>query len=379
MTGLWLMIVALGSATLAWSIFVMRASRVSSAKVARFIADTRTTAATPNTHAARIEAAAERIDRARVDMEGAGEKLGEKLDAWGRNLERTVRELEALPQAPPDRPPVAFADATLRRLPNRSPRGEGTQRDPRDTLGFRWDQPVTFVVPTVRVPQTSTTSARWAVSTEDMLAVQAVDKRLSLRWPQAQIKTRIADGSDKRGPPQGNICAVCRDRRNPVTAALLDHEKTRQLFGFKMSFKATLENGAGDPVEWGITFGEGDPWISPSYQERRDLADQAPTDGTTVLKDIALLASFPSPWGSGHALVIAGIRAFGTWGAAEYLSDHFDDIYRRTDGRSFACLLCVQATYQFYPVEADATGELLLLIAEDQTPVIKELDFREAA
>lgn len=396
MTGVWLMIVVLGAATLAWSIYVVRASRVASTEVAGFIAGLRTSAGTPDVHVARLQAATERIESARVEIEGAGAKLGQTLEAWSESLRRTAGELEVLPERVPAnrhvgtsqrltgvgsrRAPVAFADAKFLQLPNRSPQSKDTsRRDPRDTLGLSWDQPVTLVVPTLRVPPSSMTSARWAVSTEDMLAVQTLDKRLLTRWPEAQIKTRVTDDLDERKPPQGNVCSVCRDRRNPVTAALLDHERTRQLFGFRMGFEATLEDEAGGPIEWGITFGEAAPLTSPSYEQNKDLAQQGAGDDKTVLEDVALLAGFPNPWGSGRALVIAGIRTFGTWGAAEYLCRNFEEIYDRTEGRNFAYLLRVRATYQVHQVVAEETKELLLVVAEDPAPTIEELDFREAA
>ena len=59
--------------------------------------------------------------------------------------------------------------------------------------------------------------------------------------------------------------------------------------------------------------------------------------------DYAYLGRLPRPDGRGNFLYLAGIHAMGTLGAAQYLEDHLDELYREVKNRRFSLL--VACTY----------------------------------
>lgn len=386
-----------------WVGCLRRASRAASIELEQFRAGLRSSRPDSTPPIAEIRAATDSIVGARVDLENAGAQLGQTLDSWAESLQITMEEVKAsrrvrselaaatenssslITAAGPrgdqhESARFAFAMDPLA-FPNRSPNLSGLHRDASDTLGLRPDQPVTFVVPTLWVPPNDTTSSRWAVVTEDVLGVRAVDERLRRRWPEAKVRTRITDGQDERPPDVGNICSFCRDVRNPVTSALLHHEQTRGLFGFELGFWPITRKDDMAPLEWGVLFPDGSLRTSPSYGQGREL--EAAGDGgirvkgTAVLDDLALLARFPNPYGEGTVLIVAGIRALGTWGAAEYLRTHSDELHEKTNGGSFVSFVRVRGTYRVHPTEADGSVEFLLVASADRpTEIVEELGFR---
>lgn len=59
--------------------------------------------------------------------------------------------------------------------------------------------------------------------------------------------------------------------------------------------------------------------------------------------DYAYLGRLPRPDGRGSFLYLAGIHAMGTLGAAKYLEDNLDELYREVKNRRFSLL--VACTY----------------------------------
>lgn len=237
--------------------------------------------------------------------------------------------------------------------PLRQP-SNGQQLSALDTLGLSAGHPVSIYVPTLGRHGSMKTSgqairnnAGQFLTIEDVLATKAVASRLRASWPEVSIETRIIDPHIEWHGVGANIVSVCRDRRNPVTGALLNHPATRALF--RLGFEPTRRSAAGRILEWGVAFGDGEPRPSPSYRQASEMAEAGNRDHEPIeLEDYAIVARFPNPFddeGDGKSLVIAGIRAFGTWGAAEYLRTHWDNLYRQTNGRDFASLLQVKLTY----------------------------------
>lgn len=404
MTLAWLAVLALTTGTTAWAVALRRAVNHSVSEVSELNAHLHQPAAQADARAA-LRAAAMEISRVRGELESSGQALGKTFGSWTQTLGAVMDEIEQKRKVPvqPESLVVPRSRLTVAgpenvrsegsgivfaidpgAFPNRPPRGSSLERTPLETLGLQRDLPVTFVVPTMWVPQSDTTSSRWAVVTEDVLGVRAVDERLRRSWPEAEVRTRITDGRDTRPPDEGNVCSFCRDVRNPVTAALLHHPRTRELFGIELGFWPTTRNEREMPLEWGLVFPDGMPRTSPSYEQERQFEaarDMVSSGGSAgeeevVLDDFALLARFPNPFGGGTALIVAGIRALGTWGAAEYLRRHSGELHERTQGGSFVSFMRVRGTYNVYPTEADGAVTLLVASHDKPTEVVEELDFR---
>ena len=235
------------------------------------------------------------------------------------------------------------------------------------TLGLSPYHPVSFVVPTLGSTRPAGTSASSAVASEDMLAAKAVGHLLLRGWPNAQVSTRTVDPGGPPGDLRGNICTFCRDERNPATGAFLEHPNVSASLG--ISFPRVVSDLDGRSEEATIVFGDGIPRRSPSYGQERELSDD---DSTIALEDLALLARIDNPFDPGaKVLIVAGVRAFGTLGAAEYLRLHSDTLFEETGDKDFAALIKVTATYQVTrsPQIALKLDDRVLALAVDLVPV----------
>ena len=228
-------------------------------------------------------------------------------------------------------------DAMVSRAPK-----QRKARSANETLGLTWNLPVEFIVPTLGIPRPRHSSARSAVAVEDMLAAKAVAQALLIRWPEANVHTSTIDPGGVWSPQKGNICLFCRDSRNPITKLVLGHPQAQS--SVRVYFPEVANEAGGQP-EFGIQLGDGPVRLSPSYGQEREVTEG--DYGPTVLEDVALLARVVNPWDpAGKILVVAGVRAFGTLGAAEYVRTSWEELDSRTRGNDFACVLSVRAKYQ---------------------------------
>ncbi|HEX6501017.1 MAG TPA: hypothetical protein VF054_18600 [Micromonosporaceae bacterium] len=68
---------------------------------------------------------------------------------------------------------------------------------------------------------------------------------------------------------------------------------------------------------------------------------RSPSDGGDPV-DYAYLGRLPRPDGRGTFVYLAGIHAMGTLGAAVYLEDHVDELYREVKYPRFSLLVACQ-------------------------------------
>lgn len=68
---------------------------------------------------------------------------------------------------------------------------------------------------------------------------------------------------------------------------------------------------------------------------------RSPQDATGEPCDYAYIGRLPRPDGKGTFLYLAGVHASGTWGAARYLSEHLDELYRDLKLKRFSILVKV--------------------------------------
>jgi len=384
-----------------WALAVARRVRQSDSEVAAFATALRASTAQRESNLAAVRSAVADVDLS--------------LERWNLTLDASVTELRSLtaqvaprtrgsgkaerveatrPQAPRSVSMIAggrvakgyaLQNVKMTLDAMRGSHGHGV-RPPSETLGLAWPLPVEFIVPTLGIPRPKHSSSRSAVAVEDMLAAKSVAQALLIRWPDADIHTSTVDPGAQWGGLKGNICTFCRDSRNPVTGLVLAHPQTQALF--RVSFPDITSAVEGGPQELGIRLGDGPVWASPSYAQERAVGEG--TSGPTVLEDLALLARVPNPWDpAGKVLVVAGIRAFGTLGVAEYVRRSWDDLNERTKGLDFACVLRVRATYQVVPADEGAVplsepaevaaNEVELVPAEDVPAEVEIVQIEPAA
>ena len=141
---------------------------------------------------------------------------------------------------------------------------------------------------------------------------------------------RSCEHFDRAVDGERNLILICSPKSNDICRDVLFKTRERLVprprsqFGFKEAVR---------DEDWEIEFCEfSSP--SPSFQEEREGADE--------LHDFALLAKLPNPYND-HAkvLIVAGIRAFGTWGAAKYLLEHSEELHESFKDHNFATVLKV--------------------------------------
>lgn len=91
---------------------------------------------------------------------------------------------------------------------------------------------------------------------------------------------------------------------------------------------------ASDPK---LGFGSDERGIHLINRETGEILRSPSDEGTPT--DYAYLGRLPRPDGRGNFLYLAGIHAIGTLGAAQYLEEHLDDLYREVKNRRFSVLL----------------------------------------
>lgn len=228
-----------------------------------------------------------------------------------------------------------------------------------EVLKFDWQQGVVAVVPSLSADRRH---AR-VIASEDMLAFAAIsDALVSAGCPAEQVETEIADDvveGDRR-----NLVLICSPRRNSITRAVLDHPMVRTVTGiefFDMSGRSDAGGGREASTErWALRVA-GTPMESPSYAQTTTLerAGKDPMKGP--LEDYSLLARLPSPWNTAASvIVVAGLRAFGTWGTAQFLRDRGADLLQQTEGRNF--VMVVRVRTEGFKVETDPKPVFLRLL-----------------
>lgn len=181
-------------------------------------------------------------------------------------------------------------------------------------LAMDWERGVVVVLPTVPAIDAA---HRRMIANEDMLALEACRDALQA-WgcPPSQLSVELAE--EMQTPVQSNLVTICSPKRSAVTAEILAHKRTRELFSCTFS---RLDEPQDDVIpRWAFTL-DGDLFESPSYVQESRLIATGKDPWAGPLDDNALLAKFPNPWDASlEVIVVAGCRAFGSWGAAEFLS-----------------------------------------------------------
>lgn len=208
----------------------------------------------------------------------------------------------------------------------------------RQVLGFDWSAgPFAIIVPILELTDGG---HRTAVALDDMYAVESYVRALILAYPseftspQASVSVDLADAF--RGPDPRNILSVCSTKRNAVLTAVLADPGIREWLSCEF---IEVRHGNSKEARWSMRFA-GSVIHSPSYEQEDAIVHEGRAPSAGPLVDYALLARVTNPWNERAKIVIAaGIRAFGSWGAAEFLLTHADEVHDLSQGNDFAAVL----------------------------------------
>jgi hypothetical protein len=153
------------------------------------------------------------------------------------------------------------------------------------------------------------------IATEDFLAINNVISAFMHAGLPAPEKVRDADHLTNQDRRKNNLILVCSTQRNPITKEAIDLVRS-----ISPRFSDLVPTFDYDPntKERRILWNRA-TYLSDSYhQEGPELCD------------IAMIIKARNPWvAQRKILVIAGIRGFGTWGAAEFLKKWWEPLYQK--------------------------------------------------
>jgi DNA-binding MarR family transcriptional regulator len=268
---------------------------------------------------------------------GPNEKLAQMLTV--RRLAPGV-DYQTLDQARALMDTVAMAENTHR------------SKSIRELVGLG-DRDTAIVVPLLeREPRES-------VAIEDVYAIGSIARVIARATPPAQSGARRPRTSLVTSPQlgeeanvSGNVFSVCSVRRNSLTRTLIGHPD------LKLPFRFTPV--ARSDGHWGI-YVDDHPYVSPSYDEEQHFLRKGLADKSEMIRhDYAVVARFPNPWSpDAKAWVVAGVRAFGTQGAAQFLDENAKELAAETKGQDFYMILWVEDDKGDLTAKSTAGVELL--------------------
>jgi len=188
-------------------------------------------------------------------------------------------------------------------------------------------------------------------STEDFLAINNfISALIHLDW-----KGKISVRDFARITPDDrkqNLVIICSPKSNSFT-----EEFQQTLKNLDKSFLYFFED---DPNRTGtvrILSPFGEVYTSPSYKQEEDCLSRGVSKDHLAyeqLDDYAIITKVQNPWNQENiAILIAGIRGIGTWGAAEFIKKKWRLIYDQLRGdaknEEFSALLRI--TYQEYDIK----------------------------
>jgi len=209
-----------------------------------------------------------------------------------------------------------------------------------DLFAFGAGESAIIIVPSLSSEDANSpqTGHHEMVAAEDVFAAQALERALvSAHWPAERLENmRVAATFDI--PDRRNLVSICSPKRNPVTQLILAHPVVERATGFRFESYEGLDKS--EEPRWRMVL-DGRVIESPSYDEQR--APRAPGAVELSLHDRAVILRARNPWNS-HAriVVVAGLRAFGTQGAAEFLLAKGVTLTEKSNGSDFVAIIDVE-------------------------------------
>lgn len=212
----------------------------------------------------------------------------------------------------------------------------------RQLLGVHRSRELTFVVPTI---ESMDPIHRTVIASEDVRAFSRMQSGLGVGGLESTV-TVLLGADDVVSPDPRNLLLFCRDERNPMTKEFLE----RLSLGVEFVHIGTRSDGR---AMWGLHRHGHDPLLSSSYALEAGLHAELTASGdhewNGEFSCPALIVRAPNPFNpeGSVATLLAGVRAFGTWGSAEYLCDQAELLLSETSGRDFLAIIDVTADVSF--------------------------------
>lgn len=170
--------------------------------------------------------------------------------------------------------------------------------------------PVTLVIPKRQMPGRTLP----VIATEDALTAQLLTATLEAL--NLHVVPDHISANEPWTPPQRDVVVVCGPKSSPAVAKILNADP--QLHFETAGLRWRLRD-----VESGRSFESPMDWPTPEAV------------------DIAYLGRHDH--GEHHLLIIAGVHAIGSLGAAHHLSEHLDELYAAVGDQPFSML--IQSTH----------------------------------
>ncbi len=188
-------------------------------------------------------------------------------------------------------------------------------------------------------------------STEDFLAINNfISALIHLDW-KGKISVRDFAHISPNDRKQ-NLVIICSPKSNSFT-----EEFQQTLKNSGKSFFYFFED---DPNKAGtvrILSPFGEVYISRSYKQEDDCLGRGVSKDQLAyeqLEDYAIITKVQNPWNEENiAILIAGIRGIGTWGAAEFIKKRWRFIYDQlpADAKNEEFSALLRITYQEYDIK----------------------------
>lgn len=195
----------------------------------------------------------------------------------------------------------------------------GRRRAQRKLLNFDDEElvvvfPFIEAVPETLVPRTSA---------EDFAAYTVVLNILfEMEWRGKIVPVTVNDVSPAM--LEGNLLMICAGKSNPLTNEVI--EKAAKQFGYDDLFRFAEIGNSG---KWQIR-DQFATYLSPSYEQIAEYKGRGLVLREQEIHDVAMVAKIRNPWNPKNKVVIlAGLRAIGTWGAAEFICKEWRQLYKR--------------------------------------------------
>lgn len=181
-----------------------------------------------------------------------------------------------------------------------------------------------------------------AVPLEDVRATEEISQLVRASAPHVEPEIHVVpEGAETRDPREENLILIGSPFVNRLTARLLQDEGLSS----KLSFRFVYAQGEyGRPAKRLVSEEE---VIASPYGEQIARHQRDPGNYSGGFDDYGVVCRVRSPWNPDkRILVVAGIRALGTWGAAWFLNREAAELLRRAGDADFKAVVRVHLEQQ---------------------------------
>lgn len=195
----------------------------------------------------------------------------------------------------------------------------------------------------------SSTSVLPRASTEDFMGVNnLISALLSIGWNSDRFVIRDTERCTEQQLENAQAILLCSSKSNSFTRKLqkkLLEDSIRHYHFVQLALSDPKSDSSDSESQWAVTDGDGfypSPVTKALKQYGEGQTDQREQESNTNVPlqihersfvDFAVVTKVRNPWKrENQILIIAGVRAIGTWGAAETVKKWYDLIYKAKKG-----------------------------------------------